>query len=115
GYATDETPELMPLPILLAHRLAFGLAEDRQSGRQPWLRPDGKTQVSVVYEADRPVRVSDVLVSTQHTASATHAQIYDYVATDLSPRILGPWLSPDTRFIANPTGSFVQGGPSADC
>ncbi|HEV8629753.1 MAG TPA: methionine adenosyltransferase [Thermoanaerobaculia bacterium] len=115
GYASDETPELMPLPILLAHRLARGLAEDRKSGRQPWLRPDGKTQVSVVYEADRPVRVSDVLVSTQHAPESTHAQILAYVAADLSPRILGSWLAPSTRFIANPTGSFVHGGPSADC
>jgi S-adenosylmethionine synthetase len=115
GYATDETPELMPLPILLAHRLARGLAEDRKNGSQAWLRPDGKTQVSVVYEADRPIAVSDVLVSTQHAASATHEQIAAYVARELSPRILGPWLTPGTRFIVNPTGSFVHGGPSADC
>jgi S-adenosylmethionine synthetase len=115
GYATDETPELMPLPILLAHRLAHGLAEDRKGGRYPWLRPDGKTQVSVVYERDRPVAVADVLVSTQHTADASHQQIADYVASRLSPRILGPWLTPKTRFIVNPTGSFVHGGPSADC
>ncbi len=115
GYATDETPELMPLPILLAHRLAHGLAEDRKAGGYPWLRPDGKTQVSVVYERDRPVAVADVLVSTQHTADASRELIADYVATRLSPRILGPWLTPQTRFIVNPTGSFVHGGPSADC
>ena len=115
GYATDETPELMPLPILLAHRLAHGLAEDRKSGGYPWLRPDGKTQVSVVYDRERPVALADVLVSTQHTADAGREQIADYVATRLSPRILGPWLTPATRFIVNPTGSFVHGGPSADC
>jgi S-adenosylmethionine synthetase len=115
GYATDETPELMPLPILLAHRLARGLAEDRKSGAHPWLRPDGKTQVSVVYQQDRPVRVADVLVSTQHRPEASHQQIADYVAGELSPRILGSWLTAATRFIVNPTGSFVHGGPSADC
>ncbi|HET9765409.1 MAG TPA: methionine adenosyltransferase [Thermoanaerobaculia bacterium] len=115
GYATDESPELMPLPILLAHRLAYGLAEDRKNGSEPWLRPDGKTQVSVVYEDDRPVAVADVLVSTQHAASASREQIADYVATRLSPRILGAWLTPSTRFHVNPTGSFVHGGPSADC
>ena len=115
GYATDETPELMPLPILLAHRLARGLAEDRKNGSEPWLRPDGKTQVSVVYENDRPVAVADVLVSTQHTADATRERITEYVKTRLSPRILGPWHGDSTRFIVNPTGSFVHGGPSADC
>jgi S-adenosylmethionine synthetase len=115
GYATDETPELMPLPILLAHRLAHGLAEDRKNGKRAWLRPDGKTQVSVVYEADRPVAVADVLVSTQHAADVTRDEIAAYVATELSPRILGGWLTPETRFIVNPTGSFVHGGPSADC
>jgi S-adenosylmethionine synthetase len=115
GYASDETPELMPLPVLLAHRLARGLAEDRKAGRRGWLRPDGKTQVSVIYESDRPVAVCDVLVSTQHSAEVPHAEIADYVAHDLSPRILGPWLTAGTRFIVNPTGSFVHGGPSADC
>jgi S-adenosylmethionine synthetase len=114
GYASDETGELMPLPILLAHRLARGLAEDRRSGSYPWLRPDGKTQVSVAYEDDRPVRVADVLVSTQHTADVGRQQIADYVAAVLAPRILGEWLTGDTRFIVNPTGSFVHGGPSAD-
>ena len=115
GYATDETPELLPLPILLAHRLARGLAEDRKNGSEDWLRPDGKTQVSVVYEDDRPVAVTDVLVSTQHAASASREAIAEYVAKRLSPRILGSWLTPSTRFFVNPTGSFVHGGPSADC
>jgi S-adenosylmethionine synthetase len=115
GYATDETPELMPLPILLAHRLAAALAADRKSGARPELRPDSKTQVSVVYEADRPVRVSDVLVSTQHLADATQAHLKAYVEEDLAPRVLGHWLTADTHFIVNPSGSFVHGGPSADC
>jgi len=115
GFATDETPELMPLPILLAHRLARCLAEDRRSGVFPWLRPDGKTQVSVVYEGNEPKLVSDVLVSTQHAAEAAPETIRAYVAGTLAPRALAGWLDERTRILVNPTGSFVQGGPSADC
>ena len=115
GYATDETPELMPLPILLAHRLAAGLAEDRREGRSGWLRPDGKTQVSVEYEAGRPARVATVLVSTQHGSGISASDIRHYVTTDLAPRVLGPWNSDSIEFIVNPSGSFEKGGPSADC
>ncbi len=114
GYATDETAERMPLPILLAHRLARGLAEDRRSGAAAWLRPDGKTQVSVRYEDGRPREVTGVLVSTQHAERATQEEIRAYVAGRLMPRELGPWFRPDIRVIVNPSGSFVQGGPSAD-
>jgi S-adenosylmethionine synthetase len=115
GYATDETPELMPLPILLAHRLAQTLAQDRKTGLIPWLRPDGKTQVSVVYDGIIPVRVSTVLVSAQHAPGVDLQTIQDYVVTDLAPRALGRWHSPETEFIVNPSGSFVTGGPEADC
>jgi S-adenosylmethionine synthetase len=115
GFASDETPELMPLPILLAHRLARGLADDRRSGGFPWLRPDGKTQVSVVYEENEPVRVSDVLVSTQHAADADPDGVRAYVEQVLAPRALGRWRDGGTRLLVNPTGSFVQGGPAADC
>jgi S-adenosylmethionine synthetase len=115
GYATNETPELMPLPILLAHRLAAGLAEDRRSGKFPWLKPDGKTQVSVLYEENSPRAVTDVLVSTQHSPDVTRSGILSYVAETLSPRVLGKWHNSSIRFTANPTGSFVLGGPSADC
>jgi S-adenosylmethionine synthetase len=114
GYATDETPELMPLPILLAHRLARGLAIDRRTEEYSWLRPDGKTQVSVLYENDRPVAVTDVIVSPQHSESVTRNQIVSYVTESLAPRILGNWFTKDIRFHVNPTGSFVLGGPSAD-
>ncbi len=114
GYASDETPELMPLPILLAHRLARQLADDRRAGRVDWLRPDSKTQVSVRYEDGRPRAVETLLVSTQHRASAAHDEISAYVRDDLAPRVLGDWLRPDTEVLVNPTGSFVQGGPSAD-
>jgi S-adenosylmethionine synthetase len=115
GFASDETPELMPLPILLAHRLARGLADDRRGGRFPWLRPDGKTQVSVVYEDGRPSRLSDVLVSTQHAPEADAGTVQAYVEQVLAPRVLGRWLDHRTRLLVNPTGSFAQGGPGADC
>ena len=115
GYATDETPERMPLPLLLAHRLAGGLAEDRRAGAPAWLRPDGKTQVSVAYEDGAPARVSDVLVSTQHAPGVEPATVHRYVETVLAPRVLGRWFGPDIRFTVNPSGSFVLGGPAADC
>jgi len=113
GYATDETPELMPLPILLAHRLAKGLADDRRSGVS-WLRPDGKTQVSVLYEENTPIAVTDIIVSPQHNPSVSREAIISYVNDSLAPRILGSWFSKDIKLHVNPTGSFVLGGPSAD-
>src|SRR5262249_35663691 len=115
GYASDETPELMPLPILLAHRLAQGLAEDRKSGAVGWLRPDAKSQVSVRYEDGEPVAVTDVLVSTQHSADVEREAIRWYVAESLAPRVLQGWYTPEVRILVNPTGSFVCGGPSVDC
>ena len=115
GYATAETPELMPLPIILAHRLTRGLAEDRRSGQYPWLRPDSKSQVSVEYVAGVPRRVTTVLVSTQHQAETAHAEIRNYVATCLAPRVLDGWFTPDVQVLVNPTGCFAIGGPSADC
>jgi S-adenosylmethionine synthetase len=115
GYATDETPELMPLPILLAHRLTHGLAEDRRAGKAAWIRPDAKSQVSVVYEGHTPVRVSSVLVSTMHAADVDQATIREHVVKRLAPRVLGSWFNPEAEFIVNPSGSFVHGGPSADC
>jgi S-adenosylmethionine synthetase len=114
GYASDETPELMPLPILLAHRLARGLAEDRHAGRVSWLRPDGKTQVSVRYENGTPCELTDVVVSTQHARGVERDVIEAYVAGTLAPRVLGAWLHGGVRFHVNPAGTFVEGGPSAD-
>jgi S-adenosylmethionine synthetase len=114
GYASDESPELMPLPILLAHRLARGLAEDRRNGTAPWLRPDGKTQVSVLYKDNKPVAVTDAIVSPQHSESISRESIIAYVNDSLAPRVLGDWYTKDIRFHVNPTGSFVLGGPSAD-
>jgi len=115
GYATDETPERLPLSLVLAHGLARGIAEDRRAGAHSWLRPDGKTQVSVTYEEGRPARVEDVLVSTQHAADVSPEIVRHYVEAVLAPRVLGRWLGPHVRFIVNPSGSFVQGGPAADC
>jgi S-adenosylmethionine synthetase len=115
GYASDETPELMPLPILLAHRLTRGLADDRKNGSVSWIGPDAKSQVSVLYEGTVPVSVTDVLVSTQHSSNATQDDISAYVRETLAPRVLDRWFHRDIRFAVNPTGNFVHGGPSADC
>jgi S-adenosylmethionine synthetase len=114
GYATDESDEMMPLPILLAHKLTFGLAQDRKSGKVDFLRPDSKSQVSVVYENNQPKYVSAVVVSTQHTPQADQRRITEYVREDLGPRVLGRWWSEDAPLFVNPTGSFTHGGPSAD-
>ncbi len=115
GYATDETRELMPLPILLAHRLARRLAEDRHQGRVSWLRPDAKTQVSVLYENGHAKEVTTVLVSTQHRGDVAAAAVRSYVADRVVPAALGPWHHSGLQILVNPTGSFVQGGPSVDC
>jgi len=115
GYATDETQEMMPLPILLAHRLSRCLAEDRKNGAVPWLRPDGKTQVSIQYEDGIPRTVTDVVVSIHHVVGIGQAEIGEYVSRHLAPHTLAEWFHPGIRFHVNPTGSFVSGGPSVDC
>ena len=115
GFACKETPELMPLPISLAHRLTKGLTEDRKAGKYPWIRPDAKSQVSVLYEGNKPVVVTDVLVSTQHTPDVNRGEIAEYIRNVLAPRVLGTWFNGEIRFHVNPTGSFVLGGPAADC
>lgn len=114
-YACSETPELMPLPIFLAHQLTKGLAEDRKSGKYSWLCPDAKSQVSVRYENNTAIAITDVLVSTQHSAAVKRGEIASYVRDALAPRVLGKWFQSDIQFTVNPTGSFVLGGPSADC
>jgi S-adenosylmethionine synthetase len=116
GYATDETPELMPMPITLAHRLTKRLAETRKSGQLPWLRPDGKSQVAVEYADGRPVAVRAVVLSTQHADSAENAEIHEGVRNQvIEPVLQGSGL--DTEGVAlhiNPTGRFVVGGPQGD-
>jgi S-adenosylmethionine synthetase len=115
GYACDETKELMPAPIALAHRLARRLAAVRKKGQLPWLRPDGKTQVSVHYENDRPVAIENVVVSTQHAEEVKYKTlreaIIDEVIKKELPREL---LNAKTRYLINPTGRFVVGGPMGD-
>ena len=115
GFATDETPEMMPLPIALAHRLSRQLAQDRKSGEVPWLRPDGKTQVTVLYEGNKPLSVTNVLVSAQHRAEVSEADVREYVRESLVPRALGDWYNPEIRLLVNPAGSFIYGGPGVDC
>ena len=126
GYATDETPELMPLPISIAHRLARRLAEVRHNGTLGYLLPDGKTQVSVVYENDQPVAIDTILISTQHEAVidgiSEEKAVRDRIAADLWSHVVEPAtadlsLKPSkeaTRFLVNPTGKFVVGGPQGD-
>jgi S-adenosylmethionine synthetase len=114
GYATSETPDLMPLPIVLAHRLAAALAKARKTGEAAWLRPDAKTQVSVRYEGGRPVEVTDVLISTQHAASVDQDTIRQFIERSIVPAALDRWAHSGVRLMVNPSGSFVLGGPSAD-
>ena len=114
GYASDETPELMPLPIKLAHGLSRRIADARKRGEKQWLRPDAKTQVSVSYEDGAPIEVTTVLVSTMHAAHAAQDEIRDYVASCLCPEVLGEWHGPHVEVLVNPTGQFIEGGPSAD-
>jgi S-adenosylmethionine synthetase len=114
GYATDESPEMMPLPILLAHKLMKQLADVRHAGGVNWLRPDSKSQVSVLYEDHEPKVVTAVVISTQHTPAADQKAITDYVRSALGPKALGDWWNSDVSLFVNPTGSFTHGGPSAD-
>ncbi len=126
GYACNETPELMPLPISLAHRLSLRLAQVRHNGTLPYLLPDGKTQVSVVYENDQPVAIDTILISTQHISEidgvSEEKAIRERISADLWAHVVEPatadlTLKPSkdgTRFLVNPTGKFVVGGPQGD-
>jgi S-adenosylmethionine synthetase len=102
------------LPILLAHKLTKGLTDDRKSHKVDFLRPDSKSQVSVLYENNEPRAVTAVVVSTQHSPAADQKKITEYVREELGPRVLGSWWKKDLVLYVNPTGSFIHGGPSAD-
>jgi len=115
GYASNETPELMPAPIMFAHRLGRRLTKIRKAGGAPWLRPDAKSQVSVIYEDGKPVGISNVVISTQHAADATHDKIEKFCINEVIRAVLpARLLSAGTEFLINPTGRFVVGGPQGD-
>ncbi len=116
GYATNESEELMPLPISLAHRLMQRQAEVRRSGRLPWLRPDAKSQVTVRYDDGKAVGIDTVVLSTQHAPDIEHARLKEAVIEEIiKPVLPAQWLSKDTKYLVNPTGRFVIGGPVGDC
>jgi len=116
GFACDETKEYMPFPIYTAHRLVEELARARKSGRLPFLRPDGKSQVTVQYRDGRPVRADTVLISAQHHPDAQHNTLKEALIEDVIKRVVPPeFLDSKTAFLVNPTGRFVHGGPFADC
>lgn len=116
GYACNETPELMPMPIQLAHELVAKLAEVRKSGQLNFLRPDSKSQVSVEYVDGKPSRIDTVVISTQHTPDVTHKEIEERVIAEVVKKVIpADLLDADTRYFINPTGRFVVGGPMGDC
>jgi S-adenosylmethionine synthetase len=115
GYASNETPELMPAPIMFAHRLGRELTRIRKSGAVPWLRPDAKSQVSVIYENGKPVGISNVVISTQHAENVKHREIEAFCIEHVIRKVLpAKLLSKKTQFLVNPTGRFVIGGPQGD-
>jgi S-adenosylmethionine synthetase len=115
GYACNETPELMPAPIMFAHQLGAELTRIRKTGSEPWLRPDAKSQVSVQYIDDQPVEITNVVISTQHASSAKHKKIKEFCIEQIIKKVLPKnLLTKRTQFLINPTGRFVVGGPQGD-
>ena len=116
GYASDETAELMPMPIMLAHKLTRSLAERRKNGDLKWLRPDGKSQVTVVYEDGQPVAVDTVVISTQHADHISNTKIHKAIISDVIEASIPKELrTKKIKYHINPTGRFVIGGPQGDC
>jgi S-adenosylmethionine synthetase len=115
GFACDDTPELMPAPIMFAHRLGRELTRIRKSGKAPWLRPDAKSQVSVIYDNGKPVGISNVVISTQHTEDKDHKEIEKFCIEKIIRKVLPKsMVNGTTEFLINPTGRFVIGGPQGD-
>ena len=115
GFACDETPELMPAPIMFAHRIGRELTRVRKSGKAKWLRPDAKSQCSVRYANGKPVEITSVVVSTQHTDDVSHKQIHDFITKKIVHKVLPKrLLTRKTQYLVNPTGRFVVGGPQGD-
>ena len=115
GYAANETPELMPAPIMFAHRLGRELTKIRKSGKVAWLRPDAKSQVSVIYENGKPVAISNIVISTQHAADVEHAEIEEFCIENVIKKVIpAKLITAQTEFLINPTGRFVVGGPQGD-
>ncbi|MBA3750084.1 MAG: methionine adenosyltransferase [Nitrosopumilus sp.] len=114
GFAVDETPELMPLPITLAHKLSLKLSQVRKTKELDWVRPDGKSQVSVLYEDNKPKTVDTVVISTQHSPDVSQKQIYEEINNHVIKPVCQDWLNPNTKIFVNPTGRFVIGGPPGD-
>lgn len=114
GYARKDTPELMPLPIVLAHRLVQRLTDVRKDGSLPFLRPDGKSQVTVEYRGERPIRASTVLIAAQHDPDIAHSDLKAAIVEDVIRPVLGEWLDEDTEILVNSSGRFVIGGPASD-
>jgi S-adenosylmethionine synthetase len=115
GYACNETPELMPAPIMFAHRLGRELTRIRKTGKVKWLRPDAKSQVSVEYLDGKPVHITNAVISTQHAADVEHAEIEEFCVEQIIKKVLPKHLlTADTQYLINPTGRFVVGGPQGD-
>lgn len=115
GYATNETESYMPLPIDLSHKLTRQLAHVRKEGTLPYLRPDGKSQVTVEYENDKPKRIHTVVLSTQHSPDVHNEELYEDIKKHVIFPVIGDWKDDETIYHINPTGRFVMGGPPADC
>ena len=114
GFAIDETPELMPLPITLAHKLSLKLSSVRKSKELDWIRPDGKSQVSILYEDNRPKTIDTIVLSTQHSPEISQEQIYEEINNYVIKPVCEDWINPNTKIFVNPTGRFVIGGPPGD-
>jgi S-adenosylmethionine synthetase len=114
GYATNETPELMPLPIIMAHKLTMKLSQVRKKKKLNWIRPDGKSQVSVIYEDCKPKVIDTIVISTQHDPDISLSQLREEVIDTVIRPVCDNWIDNKTKFFVNPTGRFVIGGPLGD-